>query len=137
MSWHDSDDSAERTFSVREANELIPTLKLHLAKIRHARRVLGSVQSDIRRASLQAESGGGSPYGALYLRALQEIGSNLQALQETGVLLKDIESGLCDFPHRHDGRIVYLCWKLGEDEISWWHEVHAGYQGRRSIAQLI
>ena len=136
MNWHDPDEPSQRTFSLTEANELIPTLRLHLTHIQHARRTVEIVQKDIHRASIQAHYGGGSRYGALYLRALEQIGSNLQALEETGVLLKDIETGLCDFPHQFEGRIVYLCWKLGEDEVGWWHEIHSGFQGRQSIARL-
>ncbi|GKS57352.1 hypothetical protein YTPLAS18_08790 [Nitrospira sp.] len=136
MDWHDSEDSSERTFSLTEANELIPTLHLHLTRIRHARRTLEVIQDDIHRASLRAEYGGGSRYGVLYLQALEQVSRNLQALEETGVLLKDVETGLCDFPHRYEGRIVYLCWKLGEDEVAWWHEIHAGFQGRQSITRL-
>ena len=136
MDWHNSDDTSERIFSLTEANELIPTLQLHLTRVRQARRIIEFTQRDIQRASLQAEYGGGSQYGVLYLRALEQISINLQALEETGVLLKDVEAGLCDFPHRYDGRIVYLCWKLGEDEVAWWHESHSGFQGRQSITRL-
>jgi hypothetical protein len=46
------------------------------------------------------------------------------------VLVKDLDLGLCDFPHMRDGRVVFLCWKLGEREIKWWHETTTGYQDR-------
>jgi hypothetical protein len=50
-----------------------------------------------------------------------------------GVLVKDVDMGLCDFPYLLDGRIVYLCWKLGESEIRWWHEVSSGYRDRQPL----
>ena len=50
-----------------------------------------------------------------------------------GVVLKDLEAGLCDFPYEHEGRIVYLCWKLGEEKIGWWHEVAEGFAGRQIL----
>jgi hypothetical protein len=68
--------------------------------------------------------------GTQYVISLQTISSNLQAIHELGVHVKDIDQGLCDFPHARDGRIVYLCWKLGETEIRWWHEVTNGYKDR-------
>ena len=49
------------------------------------------------------------------------------------MLVKDLDIGLCDFPHMMDGRVVYLCWKLGETEIRWWHEVNSGYSGRQPL----
>jgi len=50
-----------------------------------------------------------------------------------GIIIKDLDVGLCDFPHMKDGRVVYLCWKLGEDEVSWWHEIESGFSGRRPL----
>lgn len=136
MDGHGSADANERTFSVSEANELLPMLEQQLSLAREARRALRSIQHEIRRASLAAKSGGGSPVGALYVRAIEQMAASLNALQETGVVIKDLDAGLCDFPHRHEGRVVYLCWKLGEREIGWWHEITSGYQGRQPIEEL-
>ena len=58
---------------------------------------------------------------------------SLRTIQEWGVLVKDLESGLCDFPYLLDGRIVYLCWKLGEEKIEWWHEITTGFSERHAI----
>src|SRR5262245_35018860 len=55
----------------------------------------------------------------------------VQELIDLGVLLKDFDIGLVDFPHLMDGREVYLCWKLGEPEVAHWHEVNSGYAGRQ------
>lgn len=57
-------------------------------------------------------------------------------LSSLGVDLKDPTVGLVDFPARLDGRDVCLCWKLGEDDVAWWHETDAGYQGRQSLYEL-
>jgi hypothetical protein len=54
-------------------------------------------------------------------------------LNELGCLLKDLDMGLLDFPTLYHGDEVYLCWKLGEDEISFWHGVNEGYAGRKAI----
>ncbi len=57
----------------------------------------------------------------------------LEQLERHGCILKDIEEGLVDFPHRFEGRDVFLCWKLGEDRIRHWHELDGGYTGRQHI----
>ncbi len=57
----------------------------------------------------------------------------VQELQELGIELKDFHAGLVDFPARMGNREVYLCWKLGEPEVSHWHELDAGFAGRRKI----
>jgi hypothetical protein len=98
--------------------------------------VLARTRDEIRRASARAEYGGGSTAGPLYISSLHQISANLQAIQEMGVLVKDVDLGLCDFPHLRDGRIVFLCWKYGETEIKWWHETTTGYKDRCPLEGL-
>lgn len=126
----DDDQEHDRLFTLAEANHLIPQLNTRLTSVRQAKAVLGRTKEDIQKASAQAEYGGGSALGPLYIASLQQISTNLQAIQELGVLVKDLELGLCDFPHLRDGRVVFLCWKLGEQEIRWWHETTTGYKDR-------
>jgi hypothetical protein len=57
----------------------------------------------------------------------------IHEIQATGVLIKDINLGLLDFPALKDGREVYLCWQYGEGEIAFWHEIEAGFAGRQPI----
>ena len=127
---HDDEHDHERLFTLAEANHLSPQLHSRLTSVRDAKAVLSRTKEDIRRASTQAEYGGGSSVGHLYITSLQQISSHVQAIQELGVLVKDLDLGLCDFPHMRDGRVVFLCWKLGEQEIKWWHETTTGYQDR-------
>lgn len=126
----DDDQEHDRLFTLSEANHLIPQLQSRLASVRQAKAVLARTKDDIRRASARAEYGGGSTVGPLYLSSLHKISSNVQAIQEMGVLVKDLDLGLCDFPHLREGRVVFLCWKLGEHEIKWWHETTSGYKDR-------
>jgi hypothetical protein len=127
---HGDDQEHDRLFTLSEANHLIPQLNTRLMSVRQAKAVLARTKDDIRKASAQAQYGGGSTVGPLYISSLQQISTNLQAIQEMGVLVKDLEMGLCDFPHLRDGRVVFLCWKLGEQEIKWWHETSTGYKDR-------
>jgi hypothetical protein len=120
----------ERTFTVSEANHLIPQLHTRFTSIQQAKAILVQTKQEIQKASAQAQYGGGSSVGHLYISGLQQVSTDLQAIHELGVLVKDVDIGLCDFPHFRDGRVVYLCWKLGEDEVRWWHETTTGYKDR-------
>jgi hypothetical protein len=57
----------------------------------------------------------------------------MSELDGIGVQLKRIDDGLVDFPSERDGRVVNLCWRLGEDTIAWWHELDAGFAGRQPL----
>ena len=128
---HDGDqEQHERMFTLSEANHLIPQLNSKLTSIQQAKAVLARTKEEIKKASARAEYGGGSNVGHLYIAGLQQVSTNLQAIQELGILVKDLDLGLCDFPHLRDGRVVYLCWKLGEQEIRWWHETTTGFKDR-------
>ena len=72
--------------------------------------------------------------GVLYATLLIDFTNELAELESLGVQLKDFERGLIDFPSLRDGRVVLLCWQLGEgDEVEWWHDVDAGYAGRTPL----
>ncbi len=130
MSTPEDNETPEHVFTIEEANGLIPQLQAYFTIIRRAKTVLIQTSDDIKKASANAHSGGGSQFGSLYIQALHDVSSNLQAIHDLGVVVKDVNVGLCDFPYSHDGRVVYLCWKLGETEIRWWHELRLGYKDR-------
>ncbi len=130
MARDEHHNQPDRVFSLFEANQLIPQLQSHLSHIQQGKTVLLQTRDEVRKASAQADRGGGTPVGAHYVRSLQTISENLHAIHELGVVVKDVDQGLCDFPYLRDGRIVYLCWRLGEKEINWWHEVTTGYKDR-------
>lgn len=130
MARDEHETSPQRVFSLFEANQLIPQLHTHLSAVRQSKQVLVRTFAAARAAAARAHDGGGTPHGITYVRSLQDISANLQAIHTLGILVKDIDLGLCDFPHMRDGRVVYLCWKFGETEIRWWHEVTTGYDHR-------
>ena len=128
---HDEDETTpDRVFSLFEANQLIPQLQSYLTTVQERKEVLLQTREEVRKASANADHGGGTTVGSHYVKSLQDISTNLRTIHELGVVVKDIDLGLCDFPHVRDGRIVYLCWKLGEKEIRWWHEITTGYKDR-------
>jgi hypothetical protein len=133
MARDENETRPGRVFLLHEANQLIPQLQLHLSTVREGKTVLMRTREEVSQASANACYGGGTPVGASYVKSLQDISINLHAIHELGIVVKDIDLGLCDFPHIRDGRVVYLCWKLGEKEIRWWHEVTSGYNDRCPI----
>ena len=64
---------------------------------------------------------------------VEQINVRLARINGWGVELKGIDEGLIDFPSRRDERVVYLCWRLGEDSIAWWHEIDVGFAGRQPL----
>jgi hypothetical protein len=126
----------ERLFTLGEARGLLPRLRRLLSRLNAEREVLVSMREEINRAREKAElGGGGTTIGASYLKHLMGFSEIVQEIESLGVLVKDFRTGLVDFPHELDGRIVYLCWKPDEDEIGWWHEVDTGFAGRHPLAE--
>ena len=129
-----------RLFTLAEAEALLPTITPILEEIRAARRALGQAEGEIAR-QLKPVRGNGHHVDAGAVQRLREeaarAASRLEAnggqLAALGVELKDPESGLVDFRSDRDGRIVYLCWRLGEPRIDWWHELEAGFAGRQPL----
>ena len=124
-----------KIFTVQEANALLPNVRAILAKIQRAHRKLSRYRDDAKKASEAAEHGGGGiAEGVAYAAVLTELTVQLAELEGLGVQLKDFERGLVDFPSLRDGRVVLLCWQLGEgDELEWWHDVDAGFAGRTPL----
>src|SRR3989442_616603 len=124
-----------KTFTVEEANALLPTVSVILEKIQHAHKRLLLYKESASKAATSAEQGGGGmPEGVHYAALLTELTLLMGELEALGVQLKDFERGLIDFPSLREGRIVLLCWQIGEgDELKWWHDIDAGFAGRMPI----
>ena len=88
-----------------------------------------------KKAAEAAEHGGGGiAEGVHYATVLSELTLAVADLEALGVQLKDFERGLIDFPSLRDGRMVLLCWQMGEgDELEWWHDLDAGFAGRTPL----
>ena len=124
-----------KLFTVAEANALLPTVRGILGRIRRARKQLAAFQAKAKAAAEAAEHGGGGfSDGPLYATFLIELTSQTNELEVLGVQLKDFDRGLVDFPSLRDGRVVLLCWQIGEgDAVEWWHDVEDGFAGRTPI----
>ncbi len=124
-----------KIFTVQEANALLPNVRIILAEIQRAHRKVTLYRDEAKKAAEAAEQGGGGiAQGAAYATALTALTVQLAELESLGVQLKDFERGLVDFPSLRDGRVVLLCWQMGEgDELEWWHDVDAGFAGRTPL----
>jgi len=82
--------------------------------------------------------GGRGPNGdGTFPKEMETLVEIVKSLDERGIVVKGLDEGLIDFPHiRENGEEVYLCWKIGEDDILYWHRIPDGYAGRKSIDQL-
>jgi hypothetical protein len=122
-----------RRFTLEHANRTLPLVKRVVADALHlhtqATRLHNRLQvvSDAReQLALQSQLDA-------TVNRLQDV---MDELSDIGCELKDYKTGLIDFVGRHKGRDVYLCWKLGEEKVGYWHELHAGYAGRQPVTSL-
>ena len=135
MAEREEPHQGERIFTLAEANCLIPQLEELCSNIKAGRATLIQTRDEIKKASAKAHLGGGSVAGPRFIKALEQINESLHSIHEIGVLVKDVDLGLCDFPYLLNGRVVYLCWKLGEEKIHWFHETNGGYSGRQPLPE--
>jgi hypothetical protein len=130
----------KRVFTPNEANSALAEVRPvaeRLVELRARMRELVQSQSSL----VTAIGGNGGGYAASDLNAAQaeleqlseRVAGCVTELDGLGVVVKDLDLGLLDFPAMHDGREVELCWHVGEPEVAFWHELGAGYAGRKPI----
>lgn len=122
--------SDERRYTVAEANAMLPELRERLGRLIVARRALIDASE---RISAKVASDGGGVSGGDWFASQQALKAEVGWLSQANVLLRDPETGLVDLPAVRDGDEVYLCWRLGEDEVTWWHPVTTGFLGRKPL----
>lgn len=120
----------ERRYTLDEANGELDGLRELLPRLRDARRAL--IEASRRITDAVAGDGGGVA-GSDWFRAQQTLKEDVEELARRGIILRDPEAGLVDFPSELEGRAVLLCWRLGEREVGWYHDEAAGFRGRRRL----
>ncbi|MBI4785831.1 MAG: DUF2203 domain-containing protein [Chloroflexi bacterium] len=125
--------TAMKTFTLEQANALIPQVEQLLDEMTHVRDQIvasgASLESVLRRAS----GNGGNKTSSEYILLLQRFNACLSTLQEFGIELKDLDQGLVDFPSYRGDQLIYLCWKRGEDRVRFWHDLESGFAGRQPL----
>jgi hypothetical protein len=132
---------AEKYFDRREAEELLPAIEPFLEEAQKQKRALDSITTEISNAALRIMMLGGSlpPFAELNRKKNQRekveelLNHTVDEIQQTGCLVKDLDTGLVDFPSLRGGEKVYLCWKLGEERIGYWHGIEEGFAGRKPL----
>ena len=130
-----------KTFTIDEAQSLLPVLESLLKRALEGKRDAEEVESELSELSRRIYLSGGMRVDLPEVaRQRAEMESHLERVRESiseidaiGVQVKDLDSGLLDFPFRLDEEIVLLCWRMGETSIEHWHTVESGFQGRQPV----
>jgi hypothetical protein len=129
-----------RYFGIDEANGLVSDVRPVLEELRDDRERVAEVQAVLQR---ERENNGSGEHAEELSQREQEVRDVVRRMQRDvaqidawGITLRDIPSGLIDFPALANGRPIWLCWRLGEDDIEWWHETNVGFDGRQPLSEL-
>jgi hypothetical protein len=125
-----------RYFTLAEANAALESIRSLVEEIQSIRRNILAHQPEIWPAIEKSAGNGGNPTLSKLVRDFERLDDLLHRIRATGALVKDLNTGLLDFPALREGREVYLCWQYGEEKIAFWHEVEAGFAGRQPIEQF-
>jgi len=125
----------ERLFTLEEAIQLVPRLRILMIEAGNEWRRMRELNPEIQKVRDKVAQGveGFSAAGVPYIEAVSHLMYLLRQVRDMGVHIKDVDKGLCDFPYMRNGRVVYLCWYLGEDTITHWHDIEAGFAGREPL----
>ena len=130
-----------KTFTLDEAQSLLPVLEALLKRAREGKEAAEQVESDLSDLGRRIFLSGGMKVdiGAVAKQRaeldghLQRVRESIAEIDSIGVQVKDLETGLLDFPFRLDDQVVLLCWRMGETSIEHWHTVESGFQGRMPV----
>jgi hypothetical protein len=136
---------ADRTFTLEEAQALLPVLESLLRTAIDGKKLVETVDLEFQELNRRVFMNGGTLVNIVHWarrkaereKTAQRIKDAIAEIDATGVQVKDLDIGLLDFPCEVDGQIVLLCWKLGEKGITHWHTTSSGFAGRRPIDERI
>ncbi len=126
-------------FTREEAEALLPAIIPVLEQIREQREAMLHVETELSELQMQSMSNGHHLHDRIagLQRTLEKLIESLQGLakdlDDFGCVLKDPDMGLIDFLSKRDGRDIYLCWRLGEERILYWHYLNTGFAGRQPL----
>jgi hypothetical protein len=136
---------SDRTFTLDEAQMLLPILESLLKQAIHGKQLIEDVEAELQETAHRVFLNGGMMLNVVHLarrkaereRAIRRIKDALAEIDATGVQVKDLDIGLLDFPCKVEGEILLLCWKLGEPAITHWHGTTEGFAARKPITERI
>jgi hypothetical protein len=135
----------DRTFTLAEAQMLLPILQSLLKQAIQGKKLIEDVDAELQETAHRVFLNGGTLLNVVHLarrkaereKAIRRIKDALAEIDATGVQVKDLDIGLLDFPCKVDGGTLLLCWKLGESTITHWHGANEGFAARKEIDQRI
>jgi hypothetical protein len=135
----------DRSFTLEEAERLLPVLESLLRTAIDGKKLIESVDAELQDLAHRVFLSGGLRVNIIHMarrkaereKAIQRVKDALAEIDATGVQVKDIDIGLLDFPCEVEGQTVLLCWKLGEKGITHWHSTTEGFAGRKPIDERI
>ena len=130
-----------KTFTLQEAEKLIPSLEKWLGQAIDAKNEAVEAERQLQTVTAHIQMMGGVELELTQVvrqkhakvRAVKLLQEAMKEIEEAGCLVKDLDIGLVDFPAKLNDQQVYLCWKLGEEHIEFWHHPHEGFAGRKPI----
>lgn len=136
---------SDRTFNLEEAQQLLPVLESLLRAAIGGKKLMEEVEAEMQALSQRIFLNGGTHVDIVATarrraersKAEQRAKDALAEIDSIGVQVKDLEIGLLDFPCEVEGRVVLLCWKMGESSIAHWHGTEEGFAGRKPIDERI
>jgi len=120
-------------FTLQAANETLNLIRPLMEEVQQIRKKILQNQPEAWPAIERAAGNGGNRALSNMVQDFEKLDALVHQIQATDVLIKDVNLGLLDFPALRNGREVYLCWQYGEGDIAFWHEVEAGFAGRKPI----
>ncbi len=120
-------------FSVEEANVALEIIRPLMEEVQSLRAKIIAHQPEIWPAIERSAGNGGNPALSKLVKDFERLDDLLHQILATGAQIKDVNTGLLDFPAWRKDREVFLCWKFGEGKIEYWHEIEAGFAGRQPI----
>jgi len=122
-----------RLFTLEQANQLLQTLRPLVDQLIATRDQIVTIRPELDSGVQKALGNGASKATGDLLKLFRKIERLINQVHSYGVLLKDVDQGLLDFPSELEGRVVFLCWKHGEPSVSHWHDLDAGFGGRKPL----
>ena len=126
-----------RYFSLDEARATLPRVKALMEQVQSARREILRVRPDALPAIEKAATNGGNKAAGELSTHAMRLEQGVKGILALGITITDIDAGLVDFLGLRNGREVYLCWRYGEEELGFWHELNAGFSGRRPLDEYV
>jgi hypothetical protein len=122
-----------RYFTPEEANAVILVIRPLLREVLEIRQNILTMQSEVWPVIEKALGNGGSQAASQAAREFERLNDLVHQIQATGAILKDLNTGLIDFLAIREGREIFLCWKYGEDQLEFWHDLDVGFAGRQRL----